>query len=148
MIAAMIADPSALPSRLNVFHALFDPRFVREFVVDWERVAHTMVSRLHRETLARPEDSALAGLVRSLFEYPDVPEGWRRPDFSVASEPVLTLRIKRGDLELAFLTMITSFNAPQNVTLEELRIESYFPLDDATARACEKMASGEVGQSR
>jgi hypothetical protein len=43
-------------------------------------------------------------------------------------------------LELAFLTTVTVFNAPQNVTLDELRIESYFPLDDATARACERLA--------
>ena len=143
MLASMIADPSALPSRLNVFHALFDPRLVRQFVVDWDRVAHALVSRLHRETLSRPEDSALARLMRSLFEYPDVPESWRQPDFSVPSEPVLTLRLKRDELELAFLTMVTSFNAPQNVTLEELRIESYFPLDDVTARACETMGGGE-----
>ena len=31
------------------------------------------------------------------------------------------------------------FSAPQNITLEELQIESYFPLDDATARACERL---------
>jgi len=28
---------------------------------------------------------------------------------------------------------VTVFSAPQNVTLEELRLESWFPLDDATA---------------
>ena len=43
---------------------------------------------------------------------------------------------RRDDLELAFLTTLTSFSAPGNVTLDELRIESYFPLDEATERAC------------
>lgn len=38
-------------------------------------------------------------------------------------------------------TTLTSFSAPQNVTLEELRIESYFPLDDATARFCEELST-------
>jgi hypothetical protein len=140
MLGAVVAEPSAIPDRLNVFHLLFDPRLARPFVVDWVRVAHGMLARLHRETLARPEDTQLASLVRSLFEYPDVPESWRQPDFSAASEPVLTVRMKRDALELAFLTTMTSFNAPQNVTLEELRIESYFPLDEATARTCERMA--------
>src|SRR6266851_5628429 len=51
-------------------------------------------------------------------------------------------RLNRDDLELAFLTTLTVFNAPQNVTLEELCLESYFPLDEATARACERIARG------
>lgn len=56
------------------------------------------------------------------------------------SEATLSFRLKKGDLELGFLTTLTTFNAPQNVTLEELRIESYFPLDDQTARVCERLA--------
>ena len=34
------------------------------------------------------------------------------------------------------------FNAPQNVTLDELLIESYFPLDDLTEQLCHQMAQG------
>src|SRR5712692_184261 len=142
LLARFIADPSALGARPNAFAVLFDPRLARPFVVDWERVAHAFVSRLHRETLAKPADAGLAALLRSLFEYPDVPEAWRQPDFSTPSDPTLTLRLKRDDLELAFLTTLTVFNAPQNVTLEELCLESYFPLDEATARACERIARG------
>jgi transcriptional regulator with XRE-family HTH domain len=129
----LLADPAALPKKPNVFHLLFDPRLVRPFVVGWEATAHGLVSRLHREALV---DESLNPLLRSLFEYPGVPESWRQPDFTLPSEPTLTLRMKRDPLELAFLTTLTVFNAPQNVTLEELRLESYFPLDDATARAC------------
>jgi len=132
----LVADPTAMPARPNVFAMLFDPRLVRPFVVDWERVARILTARLHREALTRPDDTGVAALLRSLFEYPDVPESWRQPDFSIASEPTLTLRFQRNDLKLAFLTTLTVFDAPQNVTLEELCIESYFPVDDATAEAC------------
>ena len=52
----------------------------------------------------------------------------------------LMIHLKRDDIELAFLTTVTAFNAPGNVTLEELRIESYFPLDRATEEACKKLA--------
>jgi hypothetical protein len=52
----------------------------------------------------------------------------------------MVLRLRAGDLELSFLLAVTVFSAPQNVTIEELRIESYFPLDDATTRACERLA--------
>jgi transcriptional regulator with XRE-family HTH domain len=138
----LLADPAALPPVPNVFALVFDPRLVRRFVVDWPRVAHALTARLHREVLARAGDAELAALLRSLFEYPDVPEAWRQPDFSTPSDPTLTLRLRRDELELSFLTTLTVFNAPQNVTLEELCLESYFPLDDATAKACALLARG------
>jgi hypothetical protein len=50
-------------------------------------------------------------------------------------------RKNRFDRGVAFLTTVTSFNAPGNVTLEELRIESYFPLDEATERACAQLSA-------
>jgi transcriptional regulator with XRE-family HTH domain len=140
MLGAMVLDPSSLGDKPNLMRALFDPRAARSFVVDWERTARSLLSRLHRESLARPSDEPLASLVAALVEYPDVPEAFRQPDFAAPSEPTFTLRMRRDDLRLAFLTTVTAFNAPQNVTLEELRIESYFPLDDATAAACEAMA--------
>lgn len=143
LLSRFIADPQALAPRagegsappLNVARALFDPRLVRPFVVNWTHVARDMLSRLHREALEHDSDAALAGLLRSLLEYPDIPREWLTPDFSTASEPCLTLRLRDGDKELAFLVTVTVFSAPQQVSLDELRIESYFPLDDVTVMA-------------
>ncbi len=143
VLAAMTLEPAAVGPTLNACRILFDPRLARPFVVEWEAVAAMMVSRLHRESLARPDDGELAALVRDLMAYPDVPRSFREPDLTAASEPCLAIRLVRGDLRLAFLTTVTAFNAPQNVTLEELRIESYFPLDDATRAACEGLARGD-----
>ncbi len=136
VFSRLLADPSALASPPNVFVMLFDPRLVRPFVVDWEATARGLLSRLHREALAGDSDGELGALLRTLLAFPGVPESWRQPDFSLPSEPTLTLRLQRDRLKLSFLTTLTVFNAPQNVTLEELRLESYFPLDDETARSC------------
>lgn len=142
MLVRMVAEPAALATEpVNAFRLLFDPRLCRPFIVDWERTARPLVSRLHREALEQPTDEGLAALSRSLFEYPGVPQAWRQPDVSTPSEPTLTLRMRRDDLELSFLTTLTVFNAPQSVALEDLRLESYFPLDDATERACRELAS-------
>lgn len=141
LLARFIADPAAATPPTNIFRALFDARLARPFIVEWERVARLLLARLHREVLERPGDAELAALLRSLFEYPGVPEGWQQPDLSLPSEPCLTLRLKRDDLELAFVTTVSVFSAPQNVTLDELRIESYFPLDEHTRRTCERMAA-------
>jgi DNA-binding XRE family transcriptional regulator len=140
VLAAFVAEPSAMQGRPNAYRMLFDPRLARPFIADWAKVARALVSRLHRETLLYPTNTELLTLLRSLFEYPDVPEQWRQPDFSVPNEPTLTIRLQRGDLSLAFLTTVTSFNAPGNVTLEELAIESYYPLDPQTEATCHRLA--------
>src|SRR5262249_14001183 len=143
LLPRFVLDPTALGSPLNLMRLLFDPRLARPFVLEWGRTAGALLARLHRESLARPSNAALGDLVRGLLEYPHVPASFRVPDLSVPIEPTLTLRLRKGELELAFLATVTVFSAPQNVTLEELRLESYFPLDEATARACERAAREE-----
>jgi transcriptional regulator with XRE-family HTH domain len=139
LFSQFVLDPQAMTAPLNAFALLFDPNLGRSFVVDWERTARLFLSRLHREVLARPDDEGLRALLDSLFRYDAVPESFRHPDFAVESEPLMTLRLRRGEVELAFLTTVTAFNAPQNITLEEIRIESYFPTDDATRLHCRNM---------
>lgn len=127
---------------VNVFEVLFDPEGARPFVVDWENVARGLLSRLQREALDRGNDAELNALLRALLAYPGVPKHWQRTQVTeLATAPCLALRFKVGPMELAFLVTVTIFDAPQNVALEEMRIESYYPLDDATAHACEALAA-------
>ena len=125
--------------RLNIMKLLFDPRLARAFIVDWERVARLLLSRLQRETLIRPS-GAMSALLATLLAYPEVPTSFRRLDATVPNEPAIVFRMKRDDTEVAFLTTVTVFDAPAHMTLSELRVESYFPLDDQTAAFCEKLA--------
>jgi hypothetical protein len=85
----------------------------------------------------------MVGLLEDLMAYPDVPASLRQPDFSLPSDATFTVRLRRDDLDLAFLTTLTVFSAPQNVTLDELKLESYFPLDESTTRACQRLAAVE-----
>lgn len=140
VLGQLVADPSALTGKLNLLRACFDPRLTRPFIEDWERGARVLLSRLHRESLERPGDSELAELVRAMCEYPDVPESWRQPDFSLPIEATFSLTFRRDELRLTFLTTLTVFSAPQNVTLDELKIESYFPADDHTANECRRLS--------
>lgn len=152
ILPRFVADPTALSALddtpLNAMRMVFDARLARPFIQNWRSVAQDLAARAHRELLARPDDHALRELLTSLFHAPDVPAELRQPDLSVTSAPTLAFRLRRDDLELGFFTTITTFNAPQNVTLEELRIESYFPLDDETARVCAQLASVGVEDVR
>jgi hypothetical protein len=76
---------------------------------------------------------------------PDVPKLWGAPYFSRGVDPVLSLQLKRQDVRLSFITVVTAFSSPYNVTLDELRIEAWFPADDATASFCAAIAVDDDG---
>jgi transcriptional regulator with XRE-family HTH domain len=137
-----IAEPSALEPPLNMFSLVFDPRLMRPFISNWSSVARQMLVRLHRESLQRGGDSRLTGVAARALAFPEVPKSWRAPDFTEGVDPVFSLQLERGDVKLGFFTAVTTFSSPRVVTLDELRIESSFPLDDTTRRFCAANAEG------
>lgn len=140
VFGAFFLDPGALPEPPDMLSMLFDPRLMRPFVVDWPVLAQQLVSRLHRERLERSGDERVASTLERALAFPGVPQAWRRPDFSREVTPSMTVRLQRDDLRVGFLVTVTTFSAPQQVTLEELRIEAAFPLDDETRAVCARLA--------
>lgn len=140
LFGGFVADPSRLGDRLNMFDLVFDPALQRPYIVNWEQVARQMLARARREALFRGGD-ALEGHIERALSYPEVPRAWRHPDFALAVDPVFTIRLARDGVSVAFITTITAFSAPQSASLEELRIESCFPLDEATRAFCEERRS-------
>jgi transcriptional regulator with XRE-family HTH domain len=51
----------------------------------------------------------------------------------LASDIVVTLRLREGDDELAFFSTIATFGTAVDITMSELAIESFFPADRTTA---------------
>jgi len=47
---------------------------------------------------------------------------------------LIPVHLKRGPIEARLFTTITTLGTPLDITLDELRIESYYPADEATAR--------------
>ncbi len=139
LLQRFVAEPSALPPVANVFDLVFDPRLIRPFLGDWKETARAMLARLQREMLNHGSDAPLAALHERVFSFPGVREVWQSIDLTRASQPVLPIHLQRDDWDLRFLSTLTVFNAPQNVALDELRIESYFPLDAATEKHCAEL---------
>ena len=140
VFSRFVADPLALAQPFNAYRLVFDPAGARPFVVDWERVARSLLAHLQRTALTTPRDATLRELLDELLAFPDVPASWRGPDFSLPVGSTFSFRLERGELSVGFLTTLTLFSVPQNVTLEELRIESYFPLDEESERLCLSLA--------
>jgi transcriptional regulator with XRE-family HTH domain len=92
-----------------------------------------LLGRLRRQVQAG-RDPQLASLLAELRAYPcDEPEP--RVELPGAGEIVVPLRIAHGNVELRFMSIVSTFGTPLDVTLQELSIEAFFPADADTAAA-------------
>ncbi|MDB5457609.1 MAG: putative transcriptional regulator [Caulobacter sp.] len=139
LFGALRGDEAIQP---NILRQVFDPRDMRPLIGNWEEVARDLIRHLHQEVAGAPSDGRLRALLDEVLAYPDVPHDWRRREVGAAPLPVMTTCFRKGDLRLRFFSTITTFAAAQDVTLDEVRIESMFPADDETARFCRDLAAG------
>jgi hypothetical protein len=54
------------------------------------------------------------------------------------------MEFRKGDTRLSFFTTIASLGTPYDITLHELRVESFLPADEATDGLLPTLASGQV----
>jgi transcriptional regulator with XRE-family HTH domain len=130
----------AAPPRVNTLRLLFEQDGLRRHVVNWSQVARELLARLSRE--AAGSDERAAALLHDLLRTPGVPQDWREPDLDAPLSLVLPVAVALGDFTARFFTTITTLGAPQDVTLQELRIESFHAADAATAHMIRAMAAG------
>ncbi len=118
----------------NAMRALLHPEGLRDVVVGWERLAAGLLWRTRRE-LALVPDARTEALLRDLTSYPGVPSDLGSAvDEVLATQPFVQIHLRRGDTDLRFFTTLTSLGTPLDVTAQDIRIESYFPADEATER--------------
>ena len=132
-------DRAAGAGPVNMVRLPLHPEQGRPYIVNWAEVAAAMLYQLQREALDNP---AAASLLAEVRRYPDVDALWRGLDWDAAPDPVLTFRIEKDGLAFSLVTMIATFGTPQDVTLQDLRIESFFPADAPTEALLRRLAAG------
>lgn len=113
----------------NVMHALFHPDGFRPWVVNFDDVAGAVIDRLYREAMIEPEGSPSRALLDELEAYEGVSAKMRAVDLNRAFSVAIPLHLRKDEVDVRFLTTITTLGTPLDVTAQELRIESYFPAD-------------------
>jgi hypothetical protein len=136
---ALLLDGRTPHGAGNVLRLMFHPDGLRPHVANWEEVAQSLVRRVHREALAATRDDAGRALLAEVLAYPGVPARWRVPDLGEPLVPVVPVSFRRGEQVFHFFSAVTVIGTPQDITLQELRVESFFPLDDATAAAARRL---------
>jgi transcriptional regulator with XRE-family HTH domain len=126
---------AALPGPPNAMRLMFHPEALRPHIVNWEATAASMIQWLHRDVVSGFGGAAARALLEELLAYPGVPRQWRTLDVEASTAPFLPIEFEKDDLTLRYFTTLTSLGTPHDITLQELRIESFFPADEATEQA-------------
>jgi transcriptional regulator with XRE-family HTH domain len=123
----------------NVLRLFIGPGPVRDHVTNWSAVAPALLERARREAVGGVLDPATATLVDELRARPEVAALLADPP-PVAAAPVIDVRFTLGAVELSFFSVVSSLGTPIDVTAQELRVEAFFPSDDATRAAWVQLA--------
>jgi transcriptional regulator with XRE-family HTH domain len=115
--------------RPNFMRLMFHPNGLKPHVRGWPRTAPILIGRLRREAAAYP-GSPSKHLLRELL--PDAPATFIPGIDDAPLAPTVALELEIGDELLRLFNTLTTFGTPQDVTLQELRIEMSFPADDAS----------------
>jgi transcriptional regulator with XRE-family HTH domain len=124
------AAPELLAPPVNVLRLALHPRGMAPRIVNFDDWAQHVLERPRQENARAPHERHIA-LLAELAGYlpgPPVP-GPEHLGFAVP----LRLRSRWGELRL--ITAITTFATAVDVTVSELRLETFLPADEATAAA-------------
>lgn len=125
---ALFVDPATLPQPLNLLRTMLSP-VMRPFIANWDVVSSTLARRVFREAVGGVPDPRALELLRDLTAGREDPPDPGGGAYAMPFHPVV---FAKGDLRLSFFSMITTVGAPLDITAQELRIEGFFPTDQAT----------------
>jgi transcriptional regulator with XRE-family HTH domain len=131
-LVEFLVGPLAPDAKVNLADALVSPDVLRPHLVNWAEITRYFIRSVEADVAADGSEEA-AALLDRLLAYKDVRPLLKAPASDAAADPVLCMHFRKDELPLKLFTTIATLGTPQNVTLEELRIESFFPMDEATA---------------
>jgi hypothetical protein len=142
-----MVGPIAPGTAINLADALVAPDVLRPHLVNWAEVVRYFIRSVEADVAADGSDETGA-LLERLLAYKGVSAALKGPRSEAGSGPVLPMHFRKGNTALSLFTTIATLGTPQDVTAQELRIESFFPMDDATAKVLRGWAAKPKGRAR
>ncbi|MGA7803161.1 helix-turn-helix domain-containing protein [Bradyrhizobium sp.] len=128
-LGAATIDALSPDGTLNFMRMMFEPAEMRPRILNWPSLEPRLVARLRNEARGDPQ-SPSAAILKELGPPPD-----RRAtcdDLKQAELPIIPLELRVNGATLRLFNTITTFGTPQDVGLQELRIELSYPMDPET----------------
>jgi transcriptional regulator with XRE-family HTH domain len=121
----------------NLMRLFFHPNGIRPWVANWASIAPLLWRRAQREAEALGGQEMQAVLA-DLSRHQDAHTLQAAEDAALV--PVLPLEIRKDSLRISLFSVIATFGTAQDITADELRIETLYPADDATRALLQGLA--------
>jgi transcriptional regulator with XRE-family HTH domain len=123
----------------NLMRLFFHPHGIRPLITNWTAIGPLIWHRAQREAEALGGQE-MKEVLAELSPYQDTNTLWAAADAALV--PVMPFDIETNGLRISMFAVIATFGTAQDVTADELRIESLFPADAAT-EALFRAAAGQ-----
>jgi transcriptional regulator with XRE-family HTH domain len=139
-LVEFLTGPIPPDSEINLADALVGPDALRPYLVNWAEVAAYFIRSVEADAAADGSAETEA-LLERLLAYEAARPLLKTRAFNPAAGPVLPMHFRKGDISFCLFTTMTTLGTPQDVLLQEVRIESFFPMDAGTAGLLRSWAS-------
>jgi transcriptional regulator with XRE-family HTH domain len=144
---ASLADPALADAaanevlahpRPNLLTLLFDRNGLRECIENFEEIAGKLLARVERELVAEIDEHDAR---RQFLARPELAALRDRAEPEAQHALILPVRLRIGDVRANLFSTIATLGTAQDVTLEELRIEAFYPADAETEEIIRMLAA-------
>ena len=125
------------PPRPNLMRMLFAPGGLRSAIRNWEQLARASLVRARRDAAGDP---AAEAIVREALAEGGVPGMWDEADCVTPQSLLIPVEIEMRGHVVRLLSTISTLGTAQDITLQELHIESFHPADAETDALLRGMA--------
>ncbi len=144
LLLGVAGDPETLmtelgaPGEVNLALLTLHPEGLRRYITNWDHAAPHFVRRLRQEAVASG-DRALQEKMTAITALAGIADD--AVPLNQALLPVLPLEIDLNGIALSLFSVISTFGTPQDITTDELRVEAFYPTDQATETFFRELAA-------
>jgi transcriptional regulator with XRE-family HTH domain len=141
-LVEFLVGPLPPEAPINLADALVGPDVLRPFLVNWDDVVRYFIRSVEADAAA-DGTAETAALLQRLLAFSGVDRVVQRTRVGPTDGPVLPMRFEKSECSLSLFTTLATLGTPQDITLQELRIECFFPIDEPTAGIFRAWAAGQ-----
>lgn len=144
---ALVGDGEAVwrkvcpDGRRNILRMIFHAEGLRPYITNFDDVARMLLGYVQREAA---ESAGAAEILEELMRDAGLARRHRAPQPAPQLSPVFTTHLEAKGVKLRLFTMISTFGTPQDVTADELRVGSFYPVDDESEAFLRNLAAEPV----
>jgi transcriptional regulator with XRE-family HTH domain len=141
-LVEFLVGPITPDTPINLADALVGPDVLRPHLVNWEAIVRYFIRSVEADAAA-DATAETAALLERLLAYKDVRATLSQTPVTEIAAPILPMHFRKGRTTLRLFTTLATLGTPQDITLQELRIESFFPMDEETREIFRKWVANE-----